>query len=155
MTDIVEDLDTGGPVTLSLTGHDIDEDLLRQIVRDKRQWRGQRANLWLGLLDTDEFSVIQNPVRIKSGIMTEIVVTRGTDNAIVSVTIDADLGKARSAPYRWLDHSRIYPTDDWSNYIIKLANKSGGLFSYALGDFTERVQRRRGGRRGLRPDIGD
>jgi hypothetical protein len=127
MSPIEEDQGIGGPVTLALTGHDLDEETLRQVVRDKRQWRGQPAYLWLGLLAADEKSVIADPVRIKSGVMTGMTVLRNKETAEVRVTLDADLGNARSAPYRWLDHSRIYPSDTFSAYIIKLANKPQGL----------------------------
>lgn len=132
MSPISEDQGIGGPVTLSLTGHDLDEEALRQVVRDKRQWRGRKAWLWLGLLNADEKSVIAAPVRIKTGVIVGMTTLRNKETAEVRVTIDEDLGNARSAPYRWIDHSRLYPTDTFSAYIIKLANKPAGLESGGL-----------------------
>lgn len=129
MTDIKEDMGTGGPVTFTVTGHDVDEDLLRQVVRDKRRWLGKKAYLWVGLLDTDEHTVIQNPARIKTGVMTKMTTNRGKDNATVSVEIDVDLGKARGAPFRWVDHARIWPSDTFSSFIVLLANKPSGFIS--------------------------
>lgn len=127
MSPITEDMGIGGPVTLSLTGHDLDQEALRQVVRDKRQWRGRKAWLWLGLLDADEKTVIASPTRVKTGVMTSMVTVRDKDTAEVRVTIDRDLGNARSAPYRWLDHGRLFPTDTFSAFDIKLANKPAGL----------------------------
>ncbi len=127
MSPIQEDQGIGGPVTLSLTGHDLDDEALRQIVRDKRKWRGQPAYLWLGLLNADEKTVIADPVRIKSGVMVSMLTLRNKETAEVRVTIDEDLGNARSAPYRWIDHARLFPADTFSAYIIKAANKPAGL----------------------------
>ena len=129
MSPISEDQGIGGPVTLSLTGHDLVAEALRQVVRDKRQWRGRKAWLWLGLLDADEKSVIGAPTRIKTGVITSLATVRNKETAEVRVTIDEDLGNARSAPYRWLDHGRLFPSDTFSAYIIKLANKPGGFGS--------------------------
>lgn len=127
LSTINEDQGIGGPVTLTLAGHDLDKEALRQIVRDKRAWRGRGAWLWTGLLNADESSVIVNPVRIKTGVMTQMVTHRDDKGATVTVTIDLDLGNARSAPFRWLDHSRVFSTDTWSTFIIKLANKPQGF----------------------------
>lgn len=127
MTDIVEDQEIGGPVQMTVSGHDLDEALLRQIVRDKRQWRGRSAWLWLGLLNADEATVIADPMRIKTGVMTQMQVVRQKDDAKVVVTIDKDLGRARSAPWRWIDHPRLFPADTWSTFIVALSNKPEGI----------------------------
>ncbi|KKL97943.1 hypothetical protein LCGC14_1829370 [marine sediment metagenome] len=125
---ITENQGIGGPVTLTISGEDLDEPLLRQIVRDKRQWRGQPAYLWWGLLNTaDGYSVIADPVRMKSGIMVNMVTNRGKGAATVSITIDEDLGNAKSAPYRWIDHVLTYSTDTFSSYVVELANKPNGF----------------------------
>lgn len=134
LTNIAEDQGIGGPVTLTLAGHDLDEDALRQVVRDKRAWRGKKAYLWEGLLDTsDEKTVIANPVRIKTGVMVQITTNRDKESASVSVTIDMDIGNAKSAPYRWIDHTRFWSADEWSTFIIKLANKPVGFMINGLG----------------------
>ena len=127
MSTVLEDQSIGGAVTLTLAGHDLDEDLLRQVVRDQRAWRGKPAYLWLGLLTSDEASVVADPVRIKTGVIINIAILRGKEEAYAEVTIDRDLGNARAAPYRWIDHPRLYATDTWSTYIKKLANKPKGL----------------------------
>ncbi len=127
MTNIVEDQGIGGPVTMTISGHDLDEDLLRQIVRDVRQWRGRGAWLWLGLLNVDEATVISNPVRIKTGVMTQMTVHRDREGATVSVTIDKDLGRSSSVPWRWIDHPRLFAADTFSSFVIELANKPEGF----------------------------
>lgn len=127
LTDVVEDQGIGGPTTITVSGHDLDEDLLQQIVRDKRQWRGRSAWLWLGLLNADEATVVVDPTRIKTGIMSQMSTTRDSTQATVQVTIDRDLGRARSAPWRWIDHVRLFAADTWSTFVIELANNPEGL----------------------------
>lgn len=127
ISSIQENQGIGGPVTITAKAHLDSEPLLRQLVRDRRQWRGRPAYLWLGLLDSTEGVVFQYPTRIKTGVMTNMLIRRESDAAQVEIIIDTDLGNARSAEFRWLDHSRYHPNDTWSSYILKLANKPLGV----------------------------
>lgn len=127
VSDVTEDLSMGEPVVIRLHGHDIDETLLRQVVRDKRTWRGRKAWLWLALLDADAFTVVADPTRIKTGIITQMVIRRKDGSAVVDVTIDNDRANTRSGPLRWIDHVRFHSTDTFSAFVIKLANKGKGL----------------------------
>lgn len=122
-----EDQGIGAPTTLTVTGHDLDEEALRQVVRDKREWRGRKAWLWLGLLNADQATVVSDPFRLKAGIMSQMVVRRSQEGAVIEITIDHDLSNAQSAPWRWTDHARVYPGDTFSTFITKLANKPEGL----------------------------
>ena len=127
MSDISENQGIGDSVTLTIAGNHIDLPLLRQIVRDRRQWRGRDAWIWIGLLDEDKASVYTSPIRVKTGVMTQMTVDRKPTNATVTITIDKDLGRAKGAPFRWVDHPRLYPTDTWSSFIIALSNRPEGL----------------------------
>ncbi len=129
VSDITEDLSMGDPVVIRLHGHDIDESLLRQVVRDKRVWRGRKAWLWMGLLNADMFTVIADPTRIKTGVITHMAIRRKEGEAVVDVTIDNDAANARSGPLRWIDHVRFYATDTFSTHVIRLANKAEALQS--------------------------
>ena len=126
MSSIKEDQSIGGPVTITAKGHDLNEDLLRQIVRDRRAWRGQKAWLWMGLLD-ETSNVVSNPVRIKTGVMTKMEVKRSRDDAAILVTVDQDLGNAESGPFRVTDHVRIWPADTFSTFVVRLSNKPSGI----------------------------
>ncbi len=137
LSNVVEDQGIGGPTTIVVSGHDLDEELLRQIVRDKRQWRGRGAWLWLGLLNADEATVIVDPTRMKTGVMTQMTTDRDGETASVTVTIDQDLGKAQGALFRWLDHTRIFSADTWSTFIIELANKPEGITDQPLNAFRD------------------
>lgn len=127
ISSIKEDQGIGGPVSITATAHLRDEPLLRQLVKDRRAWRGRPAYLWLGLMNNNDSAVIPYPTRIKTGVMSSMIIERSTETASVIITIDADLGNARSAEFRWLDHARYHPDDTWSSYILSLANKPLGV----------------------------
>jgi hypothetical protein len=127
VSDIVEDQGIGGPVSIVLKANDLDEDALRQIARDRDAWRGRPAYIWMGLLNSTLNAVHADPVRIKTGIMTQIIVARSFSEVAIKLTVDVDVSNARSAPFRLLDHQRIHPGDTFSSYVIELSNKSSGL----------------------------
>ena len=139
LSDVKEDQGIGGPTTITISGHDLDEELLRQIIRDKRQWRGRKAWLWLGLLNADEATVIANPARIKTGVMTAMITNRSGEESTVTVTLDQDLGRARGSLFRWLDHTRIFAADTWSTFIVQLSNQPGGITDKNIFNFDEDV----------------
>lgn len=124
---ITEDQGIGGAVTITAKAHLRDEPLLRQLVRDRRAWRGRPAYLWLGLLSASEDSVLNHPTRIKTGVMTNMLITRDAETASVQITVDTDLGNARSAEFRYIDHARYHPGDTFSSYLLQLANKPLGV----------------------------
>jgi hypothetical protein len=127
VSDIQEDQGIGGPVTILLKANNLDQDALRQFVRDRRAWRGRPAYLWMGLFDSTAVAVIASPIRIKTGIMTRVSVVRSTEDVFIELVIDSDLQNARSAKFEWIDHQRIYPADRFSSFILELANKPAGL----------------------------
>ena len=127
LSSIQEDQGIGAPVVLTVTAHDLDEEALRQVVRDKRAWRGRKAWLWMGLLNENQATVIADPFRIRSGIMSSMVVRRTDDSSIIEITIDHDLSNARAPAFRVIDHTRFYPSDTFSTFMVALANKPEGL----------------------------
>ena len=135
VSNITEDQGIGSATTITVSGHDLDEDLLQQIVRNRNKWRGQNAYLWLGLLMPDEHSVRANPMRIKTGVMTQMTVSRAKNEAVVIIEVDKDLGRAKSAALRWIDHQRIFSTDTWSAFIFDLMNQPEGFTNTSLGGF--------------------
>lgn len=135
LTDITEDQGIGEATSLVITGHDLDEELLRQVVRDRRQWRGRKAYLWLGLLNVDEATVVANPIRIKTGIMSQMTVKRNQEEATIMVEVDRDLGRAKGAPWRWIDHQRLFVGDTWSSFIQDLANQPEGFTNGGITDW--------------------
>lgn len=137
LSPVQENQGIGEPVVLTAAAHDLDEEALRQVVRDKRAWRGKPAYLWMGLLADNHATVLADPFRVKTGVMTQMKVMRTAEEAVIEITIDEDLSNARSGPWRWIDHTRIYANDTWSTFITKLANKPKGL-----------------GRGDVRPDFG-
>lgn len=119
---VAEEYSAGGPMRLTVTAAELNDVLMRQVVRDRRIWQGRKAWLWLGLLDTDDMTVIPWPVRLKTGVISSMEVTRGgRGGPVCTVTIDADLGRATGAAYRIKGHALVWPGDTASTYLVRLA----------------------------------
>lgn len=129
VSNIAEDQSFGQPVVITLTADDLDLVAMRQIVRDKRIWRGRKAWLWLGLISADQKTVVADPVRIKTGFMTKIMIGRGVRVTTLTVNVDVDRSNALAAAFRLIDHVKFWPADSFSTFIIKLANKPQGFIT--------------------------
>ena len=132
MSEISENEGIGGPITVVLQGSHLDDPTLRQLVRDKRAWRGHKAFVWLGMLNEDLNAVYEWPVRIKTGYMVDVKIRRGIGEVSVQMTIDENYQNASAAPFLWTDHARIHPTDTFSSFVVQLANKPGGIERVAI-----------------------
>lgn len=115
------------PVRIELPAHDLDQVLLRQVIRDNRVWQGRKAWLWLGLLDTDQAGLVGAPIRIYTGYITSINVSINDEESIASVTLDQDLQRSSSRPFRWTEHANIFPGDTASTYVHGLFNRPTGV----------------------------
>lgn len=133
ISEIQQDESIGAPVVITLKANDLDESALRQVVRDKRRWLGRKAYVWLGIFDEDGKTVLSEPFRIKTGILTEAQIIRSTGEAALQFSIDSDLQNARSAALRYVEHQNIFEGDTFSAYMVDLANKPGGFIRGALG----------------------
>lgn len=127
MTDVQSDQGLGGPLTITASGADLDDPALRQLVRDRRVYQGRNAWVWLGLLDEDEASVIPDPVRLKTGVITTMTVRRDRDQATVEIVIDEDLGGARGRGVKIIEHDAFWPGDTFSSFALRLLNSRQGI----------------------------
>ncbi|WP_339862372.1 hypothetical protein [Paremcibacter congregatus] len=127
MSDVVDNQGVGEPVTITMAANDLDQDVLRQLVRDRRVYIGRKAWLWFALLDDTEAAVLPNPERLKTGVIVSMSYTRSPEEEIVEVVIDEDLGGTRSNELRIIDHTRFWPTDTFSSFVHKLVNRPRGI----------------------------
>lgn len=131
ISDAIEDTGSGAAMTITAAAADIDEPLLRQIIRDQRVWHMRRATVWLGLLDDDDMTVIPNPVRLKTGVIKDIqlpAAAGASNSGVVTLTIDVDQGGAVGRAMRFADHPALWDGEDTlGNYVQKLTNRPAGL----------------------------
>ncbi len=128
ISDFVENQQSGVAMTISAMANDLDEPMLRQIVRDRRAWHGRPVLIWIGFLDTDNVSVVPNPLRVKTGILSNISIDDGVEGGIVSVTVDADLGGATGRGMKIKDHGTLWNNEDtFGSYVQELINQPKGI----------------------------
>lgn len=129
------------PLTITLFGIDLDEPLLRQVVRDDRAWMGRNAWLWTGLLDRTDAArpVVNYPTRLRKGYMTSIKVIRdrrpqegagqskGQTDGVCIVTIDEDVSRAVGSPYYYARQKDFFSSDTGADYMQAVANNAKGI----------------------------
>jgi hypothetical protein len=127
VSEIQQDEGIGAPVIITLKANDLDESALRQVIRDKRKWLGRKAYIWLGIYDVDGKTVLSEPTRIKTGILSEAQITRAAGDVGLQFSIDSDLQNAKSAPLRYVEHQKIFAGDAFSSFMVELGNKPSGF----------------------------
>lgn len=126
---LVSDITDGGGIgqSLSITfsaGEMDDEEAFLQLVVDQRLFMGRTAKLWRFFLEDDESAVLSDFSVLFSGVMVGAEMTREAGSpALVTITCDQDLGKARFGPARWIDHQQFYSTDTWSTFVNDIGRK--------------------------------
>lgn len=129
ISDVIGQDGMSDPVTASMFGVNIDDPLLRQIIRDGRRWRGVKCWIWQGFydLDDDDRPVVSYPRRMKTGVLTKIDVERHKDVGVVIATIDEDEDAAYIQQHRYDSQRDFFPTDEAADYMHMLANNPKGI----------------------------
>ena len=129
ITDFVENQELGGPVTVTFAAGDmVDEEIVQQLVADRRAFQGRRAKFWRFFLAADESSVLPEFDVLFNGVMVNAETRRiPGEGAIIQVVCDQDLQRARTPPVRWADHQVFYPTDTATSFVNDL--NRGGIAS--------------------------
>lgn len=131
ISDAIENTTSGSAMTITAAAADIDAPLLRQIIRDQRQWHMRRATIWIGMLADDDMTVIANPVRLKTGVIKDLQMSAAAgaaNSGVVNLVIDVDRGGAVGRGMTFADHPALWDGEDTlGNYVQKLANRPAGL----------------------------
>ena len=127
ISDFVDNQGIGEALTITMAAVDLDEDVLRQLIRDKRAYLGRKAWVWFGLLDDTEAAVIPDPERLKTGVIISMTRRRLDDEEVVDIVIDEDLGGRKGSELRIIDHTRFWTGDTFSSFVLKLVNRPSGV----------------------------
>src|SRR5690606_11127974 len=131
ISEITQDRGIGQPVTITFSAGNMDQEaVVDELVKDRRNFLGRKAKLWLFFLNADEDSVLPEFTVLFSGVMVAAETQRQVGRpAVISVTCDQDLQHAETAPVRWIDHMLFYPDDTWSSFITDLSRGPIGTAS--------------------------
>lgn len=123
ISEITQDRGIGQPVTITFSAGNMDQEaVVDELVKDRRNFLGRKAKLWLFFLNADEDSVLPEFTVLFSGVMVAAETQRQVGRpAVISVTCDQDLQHAETAPVRWIDHMLFYPDDTWSSFLTDLS----------------------------------
>ena len=127
ISDFVDNQGIGEAVTITMAAVDLDQDVIRQLIRDKRKYLGRRATIWFALLDETEAGVLPNPERLKTGVIVSMSMSRNKEQETIEIIIDEDLGGSRGGELRIIDHTKFWADDTFSSFVHKLVNRPGGI----------------------------
>ena len=127
VSDFVDNQGIGEAVTITMSAVDLDQDVLRQLVRDRRNYLGRKAWIWFGLLDDTEAAVLPDPERLKTGVIVSMSRRRLNGEEVVDIVIDEDLGGRSGSELRIIDHTRFHAGDTFSSFVLKLVNRPSGV----------------------------
>jgi hypothetical protein len=125
----VGDGDSGSQaLELRLPGVDLQDELLKQVVYDRRKWKFRQAWAWIALFD-DAGNVIGKPIRVKTGRMDQMAVSESEDGeGLVICTIESQQAYASEAlNTRWSEQTELDPNDNSQQYVWALANMTPAL----------------------------
>lgn len=139
VTDFVENMANGEGITLTFAAPDNDADVVKQIVRDGRQWILRKLKIWIFFQKENEAEVESFHRQLFSGVMIKAKTSRQLDQAgVITIDGDTDFALAAGAPARLLDHVRFNATDTATSWILDLVNGAiasvgGGLSTAPAG----------------------
>lgn len=129
ISDFVENQGFGKPLQLTFAAGDMeDEEIFQQLVVDQRAWLGRRAKFWLFFLTADESTVLSDFSVMFNGVMIGASLQRQPgQSAVIQITCDYDLQKARRPPTRWIEHGMFYSGDTATSYMNSLGRSANAL----------------------------
>lgn len=114
-------------VTLTLPGVDLNLEALRQVVLNSNTWQFRQAWIWFGLLN-ETLGVINNPTRLKTGRIDQMLVNSSGDEGSVSVVLESFQSyAAQPLMSRYVEQKEIDATDKSQDFVHDLANKQPGV----------------------------
>lgn len=125
ISSITENTENGGPLTLKFNAHDLDTEVIRQIVRDRRDWQLRRVKIWQFFMEADQATVSNFFLQRFSGVMVQSHIDRDHNTGTtITIECDTDLRGGNDGPARLLDHSRFYPADKFATFLPDLVRGS-------------------------------
>lgn len=120
----------GGSDALDITmpGVDINEPLLRQLIRDRKRWQFRRAVVWAMVLDPDTGAIEGKPFRIKTGRIDRMPFAENDKQGVVKCKIEGQQAYGNTPlATRYGEAIDINPNDVSGKYVHSLANMTAAI----------------------------
>lgn len=110
-------------LVLKLPGVNLEDDVLKQVVKDKRRWQFRQAWVWIAALDAG-YQIVGEPFRVKTGRMDRMNVGKSRGVSYVSLTVESHQAYASEVSNaKYSELKDFDPTDTSQNYVHDLANR--------------------------------
>lgn len=119
---------------ISFPGVDPNNDLMKQIIRDRRRWQFRRAVVWMLVLNPDTMAIEGKPFRIKTGRMDAMPYDENSDKSRFKCVIEGQQSYG-SEPLntRYSEQIDIDNTDTSQKWVYALANMSAKIGTKSAG----------------------
>jgi hypothetical protein len=117
-----------GALEITMPGVDLTDELMRQIVFDRRRWQFLPGRVWIALLD-DNGNLIGKPIRMRSGHMDKMPVTEDDEGkGTIQCIIESQQAYATQAlNTRYSEQKEIDSNDNSQDWVWQLANMTPAL----------------------------
>ncbi|GJL93418.1 hypothetical protein [Hyphococcus sp.] len=123
VTDFVENMGNGEGITLTFAAPDVDADVIKQIVRDGRQWILRKAKVWIFFQKANEAELEPFYRQLFGGVMVKAKTSRAhNEPGVIVIDCDTDYALAEGSEARLQDHGRFVSGDGFSSFILDLVN---------------------------------
>lgn len=120
---VVEGRGGSQALNLRLPGVDLNDDALKQVVKDKRRWQFRQAWVWMATLDAN-YDLVGIPFRVKTGRMDRMNVGKGRNAGYINLVVESHQAYASEVGNRKYSELKDFdPTDTSQNYVHDLANR--------------------------------
>lgn len=117
-----------GALEIVVPGVDLQDEMMRQVVFDRRRWQFRPGRVWIALFD-DNGALLGNPIRMRSGYMDKMTVTEDDDGqGTVKCIIESQQAYAGPAlNTRYSEQREIDSADNSQDWVWQLANMTPAL----------------------------
>lgn len=110
---------------ITLPGVDLNDDEMKQVIRDRDRWQFQRGIVWLMLLDPDTYAIAGKPFRIRTGRIDNMPYSEANGKGVIKCTIEGQQAYGNEAlNSRYSEQVDINPNDTSQTWVWNLANMS-------------------------------
>lgn len=115
-------------MSITLTGVDLTQPMLRQVITNRNRWQFRRAYVWMMVLDPVTYAIVGKPFRIKTGRMDQMPYAESANGGVVTCKIEGQQAYGKQPLMtRYSEALDLNNTDVSQNYVYSLANMTAAL----------------------------
>lgn len=125
---------------VSLPGVDLNNNEMKQVIRDRNLWQFQRALAWLMLIDPVSGAITGKPFRIRTGRIDSMPYSENANGGIIKCKIESQQAYGNEAlNSRYSEQIDINSNDTSQKWIWSLANMSAVIGKATAAELNQQI----------------